>query len=72
MDGTTAPRWQGMARRLLVFNGRRDSSSTARDGAIAAAMDREHNGDGRQLTARWQNGGDEWCGATVMDSMTAT
>ncbi len=44
MDGVTAPLRQGTARRLLDSNGRRDSSSTARDSASAAAIDREHNG----------------------------
>jgi hypothetical protein len=50
MDGATAPRRRGTARRLLDGEGRRataprrrgtarDGSSTARDGASAAAMD---------------------------------
>jgi hypothetical protein len=37
--GPTAPRRQWTARRLLDGEGRRDGSSTARDGASAAAMD---------------------------------
>ena len=44
MDGVTAPLRQGTARQLLDGNGRRDSSSTARDSASAAAIEREHNG----------------------------
>ena len=44
MDGVTAHLWQGMARRLLDGNRRRDGSSTARDSASVAAIDREHNG----------------------------
>jgi hypothetical protein len=51
MDGATAPLRQGTARRLLVGNGRRGCSSTARDSASAAAIDRENNGDGRRWTA---------------------
>jgi hypothetical protein len=45
MDGATAPRRRGTAR---------NGSSAARDGASTAAMDREHNGDGRRWTARWR------------------
>ena len=48
-DGATAPPRRGTAR---------DGSSMARDSASAAAMDREHNGDGRRWTARWQIDGD--------------
>jgi hypothetical protein len=44
MDGATAPLRQGTAQRLLDGHGRRDGSSTARDSASAAAIDREHNG----------------------------
>ena len=51
MDGATAPLWQGTARRLLDGNGRRDCSSTARDSASAAVIDRENNGDGQRWTA---------------------
>jgi hypothetical protein len=51
MDGATAPLRQGTARRLLNGNGRCDGSSAARDSASAAAIDREHNGDGRRWTA---------------------
>jgi hypothetical protein len=51
MDGATAPRRRGTAR---------DGSSAARDGANAAAMDQEHNGDGRQWTARWRIDGNGW------------
>jgi len=72
MNGAAPPRRQGTARRLLDGKGRRNGSSTARDGASAAAMDREHNGDGRRWTARWQMDGDGRRGATVMDGVTAT
>jgi hypothetical protein len=60
MDGAMAPQRQGTVRRLLDDEGRRDGSSTARDGAgpSAAAMDREHNGNGWQWTARWRMDGD--------------
>ena len=51
MDGAKASLRQGTARRLLDGNRRRDGSSTARDSASAAAIDREHNGDGRRWTA---------------------
>ena len=43
MDGATAPLRQGTAQRLLGGKGRCDGSSTARDIASAAAIDREHN-----------------------------
>ena len=51
MDGATAPLRQGTARWILEGNRRRDGSSTARDSASAAVIDREHNGDGRRWTA---------------------
>ena len=57
---------------LLDVNGRHNGSSTARDGLSAAAMDREHNGDGQQWTARWRIEGDGGSGATARDGVTAT
>jgi len=61
--GATAPRRQWTAL---------DSSSTARDSTSAAAMDREHNSNGRRWAAGWQIDGDGRCGATAMDGTTAT
>ena len=58
--------------RLLDGNGRCNGSSTARDGASAAAVDREHNGDGQRWTARWRIEGDGGRGTTARDGATAT
>jgi len=53
-------RRQWTAQRVLDDNGRRNGSLSARDGASMAAMDQEHNGDGRRWTARWLLVGEGW------------
>ena len=57
----TAPQWQWTAQLLLDGKIRCDGSSTARDGASAVVMDREHNGDGQRWTARWRIEGEGGC-----------
>ena len=56
MAGATAPLRQGTARRLLDGNGRRDGSSTARDGArrlLDGEGRRERGDDGPRAHRRW-------------------
>jgi hypothetical protein len=74
-DSTMAPRWWGTARRLLDGEGQRATAPSliARDGANAAAMKWDHNGDGRWWTVWWwMDHGDGRCGATAMDGATET
>jgi len=56
-DGATAPRWQGMARRLLDGEGRRDGSLMARDGArqlLNSEGRHERDSDGLRAQRRWE------------------
>ncbi len=56
MDGAMASRRQGTAQRLLDGEGRRDGSSTAKDGArrlLDGKGRRKHGGDGPRAQWRW-------------------